>query len=117
MIKTSPYRDYLLKKLSNPAQAAAYLDAALEESDEAFLVAMRNVAQAQQMSRVAETTGLQRESLYRSFSEQGNPTLSTLSSVLNCVGLRLSVQPRRPKRKTAATKVPARKKSTSARIA
>jgi probable addiction module antidote protein len=91
MTKTRSYRQSLLAALADPVEASAYLNAALEDSPQAFLKALRNVAQARQMSRVAKDAGIQRETLYRSFSEQGNPTLETLSSVLAALGMKLSV--------------------------
>jgi probable addiction module antidote protein len=42
---------------------------------------------------VAAKAGISRESLYRSLSPKGNPTLKTLIAVLNTMGLRLSVTP------------------------
>jgi probable addiction module antidote protein len=89
--KTSSYRQSLLAALMDPAEASAYLNAAIEDSPEAFLKALKNVAQARQMSQVAKDAGIQRETLYRSFSEQGNPTFETLSSVLEALGMRLMV--------------------------
>jgi probable addiction module antidote protein len=92
-IKTTTYRHSLLTALLDPAEASAYLNAALDDSAEAFLKALKNVAQARQISKVAKEAGIQRETLYRSFSEQGNPTLETLSSVLSALGMKLSVTP------------------------
>lgn len=92
-IKTSSYRKSLLTALLDPIEASAYLNAALEDSPEAFLKALKNVAQARQISRVAMDAGIQRETLYRSFSEQGNPTFETLSSVLGALGMKLSIAP------------------------
>lgn len=89
--KTRPYRELLLERLANPEVAAYYLNAAIEDSPEAFLKALKNVAQSRQMSQVAKEAGIQRETLYRSFSEQGNPTFETLSSVLEALGMRLMV--------------------------
>ena len=43
------------------------------------------------MAKIAERAGLPRESLYKSLSAKGNPTLKTLLAVLNAAGLRLSV--------------------------
>jgi len=85
------YRQSLLKALLVPSEASAYLNAALEDSPEAFLKALRNVAQARQMTKVAKDAGIQRETLYHSFSEQGNPTLETLSSVLGALGMKISI--------------------------
>jgi probable addiction module antidote protein len=90
--KTSSYRDSLLRRLSNPAEAEAYLNAGLDDSLPAFLKALKNVMQAHQMAKVAKEAGVQRETLYRSFSERGNPTLATLSSVLAAMGLKISIE-------------------------
>lgn len=89
------YTDQLVEDLKDPVEAAAYLQAAIEEGDrEALLIAMRHVTAAHGgMTAIAQQTGLSRESLYRAFSKQGNPTVATLSSVLAATGLRLSVQP------------------------
>src|ERR1035441_9551457 len=46
------------------------------------------------LGAVAAKAGISRESLYRSLSPKGNPTLKTLVAVLNTLGLRLSVVPR-----------------------
>lgn len=89
--RTRSYRSWQMEKLADPGRAANYLNAAFRDSSEAFLVALSKVAQAKQMAKVAREAGIQRETLYRSFSKQGNPTLETLSSVLNAVGLRLLV--------------------------
>lgn len=90
-MKTRSYRESLLSALTDPAEASAYLNAALDDSPQAFLKALKNVAQARQMSRIAKEAGIQRETLYRSFSEQGNPTFETLSSVLEALGMKLSI--------------------------
>ena len=92
-IKTSSYRESLLTALLDPAEASAYLNAALEDSPEAFLKALKNVAQARPMAQVAKQACIQRETLYRAFSEQGNPTFETLSSVLGALGMKLSIAP------------------------
>src|ERR1035438_6788415 len=95
MGKISSYRDALLESLKDPDEAREYLNAAFEDSREAFLKALKNVAQAHQMAKVAREAGVQRETLYRSLSEDGNPTLDTLYSVLGAVGLTLNVAPKR----------------------
>jgi probable addiction module antidote protein len=89
---TVPYRDQLLKRLEDPARAAGYLTACLEESDEAFLIGLRDVVDAQGgMTGLAEATGLNRETLYRTLSEDGNPRLSSLGLIIEALGLRLSI--------------------------
>jgi probable addiction module antidote protein len=94
-VSASDYTPQLLEDLKDPAEAAAYIEAAIQEGDrDGLLMALRQVAAANGgMASIAEQTGLSRESLYRAFSKRGNPTVSTLSSVLAATGLRLSVQP------------------------
>ncbi len=80
--------------LNTPGEIAAYLDAILEEGDDKLLlVALRNVVKSKGFTKVAQGAGLRRETLYQSFSEDGNPRLSTLSGVLGQLGMRLSVTP------------------------
>jgi probable addiction module antidote protein len=77
-----------------PAFAVEYLKAALEEEDEpgVLLIALRRLAQAQGIAKVAKAAGIERESLYRALSEKGNPRLSTLVAVTRAIGLRLTVE-------------------------
>lgn len=93
-VKTRNYQASLIQGLQNPVEAAAYLDAALEDGDRGvFLLAMKNVIAAQGgMSQIARQTGLNRENLYRALSEQGNPGVGSLEKLLKCLGLRLSVE-------------------------
>src|SRR5208282_473161 len=79
----------------DPEFAAEYLKAALEESDEpsVLLMALRHLAQAHGIAKVAKAAGIERESLYRALSEKGNPRLSTLMAVTKVMGLRLTVEP------------------------
>jgi probable addiction module antidote protein len=95
MAKSRPYKEGLLERLKDPQEAAAYLDAALEEGDtEVFLLALRDVAEARLggIGGLAQQSGLNRETLYRTLSEQGNPELTSLDKLLHAVGLRLAVE-------------------------
>ena len=95
---TVSYRDELIKDLSDPAEAAAYLNAALEDgSQEIFLMALRDIAEAKGMTKLSKKTKLNRESLYRMLSDKGNPQLSSLTTLLDSAGLRLAVQVRQPR--------------------
>jgi probable addiction module antidote protein len=78
----------------DPDFAAEYLKAALEDEDEhrVLLIALRHLAQAQGIAKVAKAAGIERESLYRALSEHGNPRLSTLVAVTKAIGLRLTVE-------------------------
>jgi len=90
-----PHRPQLLEWLKDPANAAAYVEAALDEGDPAgILQALRNVADSRGgVARIAEKTGLNREALYRTLSKRGNPQLKSLAAILAATGLRLSVTP------------------------
>jgi probable addiction module antidote protein len=95
MARSRSYKETLLQRLRDPEEAAAYLDAALEEGDkDVFLLALRDVAEARLggIGELAQQAGLNRESLYRTLSEQGNPELASLDKLLHALGLRLSVE-------------------------
>ncbi len=91
--KTKSFRKWRSKQLDDPKRAANYVAAAINDSPEMFLVALRNVAESYRMAAVAEEAGLSRETLYRTLSEDGNPRLSSLVAILDAVGLKLSVKP------------------------
>lgn len=61
-----------------------------EESQLLFLVALRNVAEAQGgVGNLAKKAGIGRESLYKTLSEKGNPKWHTLVSLVIALGLNL----------------------------
>ncbi len=74
--------------------AVEYLKAAMEDEDEprVLLVALRHIAQARGIAKIAKAAGIERESLYRALSARGNPRLSTLVAVTRAIGLRLTVE-------------------------
>lgn len=99
-MKQTEYQKDLIEALKNPVEAAAYLNAAIEEGDrETFLLALRNLAEAcGGIKTVAEKSHLSRESLYRTLSRRGNPEIKTLFSLLPSMGLKLAVEPIPPVR-------------------
>ncbi len=84
--KTSDY-------LKTPKDIAAYLNEVLEDDDPKLLMlALKNVADSQGgVATIAEHTGLNRESLYKTLSGKRNPRIETINSILHTYGLRLSV--------------------------
>jgi|SRR5580704_764763 probable addiction module antidote protein len=73
---------------NNPIFAAEYLSAAYADSREAFLVALRDIAEAQKgVAQVAQEADINRENLYRMLSKQGNPRLTSLRPVLGILGI------------------------------
>ena len=91
--RTTDFRQDLLADLVDPEEAAHYLNAAFEDSEQMALVALRDVAEARQIARVAEQAGLAREALYRMLCETGNPTYSSLLRILHALGLQIKFVP------------------------
>ena len=79
--------------LDTPEAQAEYLSAAFETDDTAYIAkALRTLARAKGMTRVAEEAGITREGLYKALGEKGDPKLSTLLRVAKALGLRISAQ-------------------------
>jgi probable addiction module antidote protein len=89
-----PHRERLVEELrADPALAAEYVNAAAEDDDpRVYLAALRTIAEAQGMAKVAKAAGVPRESLYRALSAGGNPRFSTLHAILKAAGLKMAVQ-------------------------
>jgi len=96
---TKDYKTDLLERLSNSNYAAIYLKAALDETlsdgnTEAFLLALKNVVEAKGSTQViANESKISRQHLYRILSGDGNPTLDTLTSILQALGLTIDFKP------------------------
>lgn len=118
---TDDYREYLLETLQSPREMAAYLDAALEQGDrEALMVALRDVADAVGVTKLANWANLNRENLYRMLSASGNPRLDSLERILKPLDLRLGILPirqprsaRRPRRQAKGEKSTRTKRSAA----
>jgi probable addiction module antidote protein len=106
---------------------AEYMAAAFETGDPSYVShALGVVARAKGMSEIARASGLSREHLYRSFSENGNPTLKSILAVMDTLGVQLSAtaaekatesdpEPtakRKPRKKATVKKAKVRKEST-----
>ena len=90
-----PYHDLLIESLKNQDEALAYLNAALMDEDpEIFLIALRNVVEAQTkgIGTIAKKTDLNRESLYRMLSPKGNPELKSMRKILGVLGMNINIQ-------------------------
>ena len=73
--------------------AAAYLDQVLADGDQQeLMLALRRLSDAWGgVPGLAEQTGLNATTLYRTLSSKGNPELRTLRALLDAMGLRLSI--------------------------
>ncbi|ROR15182.1 addiction module antidote protein [Erwinia sp. JUb26] len=97
MAKARLHDDAMIEMLrEDPAFARAYLHQAFLDIDEeggqeAFLLALRHVVEARGgMATVAQKAGVSRETLYRTLSPAGNPTLKTLRNIVKAAGMPFS---------------------------
>ncbi|MEL4016597.1 helix-turn-helix domain-containing transcriptional regulator [Dryocola clanedunensis] len=76
--------------------AVEYLKEALAELDKEdgealFLLALRRLVEARGgISKIARAANLNRETLYRTLSERGNPTISTTKKIFHAAGIHFS---------------------------
>jgi probable addiction module antidote protein len=91
LTKTRPFD--AAEYLDSAEAIAAYLEAAFEDDDPAFIaVALGTVARAKGMTEVARKTGLSRESLYKALSAEGNPEFATILKVMRALDLKLTAR-------------------------
>ena len=91
--KVVKHDEWLFEQLQDPEFAAEFLNEANEDDDpRTYLTALRKVVEARGgIAEVAEKTKLSRETLYRTLSARGNPTIKTLPAVLRATGLKIGV--------------------------
>ncbi|MGN8150875.1 addiction module antidote protein [Agrobacterium sp. 22094] len=79
--------------LIDDEEIAAFMADAFETGDALYVAkALGVVARAKGMTEIARKTGLSREQLYRSFSENGNPTLKTTFAVMRALGIEMTAK-------------------------
>ena len=80
--------------LETEKDIVAYLNAALEENDEALLrAALGDIARSKGMTRMANRTGVTLDGLYKALAPGGNPSFATVCKLLATMGLRFQVVP------------------------
>ncbi|MFN9890448.1 MAG: DNA-binding protein [Pseudanabaena sp.] len=87
------YHSYLIESLKDPLEAAAYLDAVIEDGDfEHILLALKNVAEAQQdITNNSKNNKLNLDLNPQLLLNQQASELMTIAKLLNQLGLKLSV--------------------------
>ncbi len=89
-------QELIVENVQEPQEAAAYLKAALADDDErVFLLALRDILEARGggIGDLAESTGLNKQNLYRMHSIKGNPRLTSLKTVLHSIGFEMDIKP------------------------
>jgi probable addiction module antidote protein len=95
---SKPWNEFLINQLGDSEEfSVEYLNAALGENDPSLLLqALRQVAEARGgIGDLAKKSGLNRESLYRMLSENGNPTIYSLNEVLDALGMQIQFAPKK----------------------
>ena len=87
----------MAEHINTKEDVACILEAALEENDTALLLAvLGDIARSKGMAQIARELNLARESLYRSLSQDGNPSFVTIVKVLDNLGYQLSIRQKVP---------------------
>jgi len=80
--------------LETPEQVAIYLEDIFKSGDSNLIItAIGDVARSRGMSKIADDTKRGRESLYKSLSQEGNPSFDTIMKVLSALGFGLRPVP------------------------
>lgn len=102
---TVPYEVGLKARLADPSYAVGFLKSCIEESagdvPEAVLSGLRSVAEVHGMTGLSKKTGITRQSLYQMLSKNGNPSIRAFMAIMSHLGIRLSFEPEKPRRKRA----------------
>jgi probable addiction module antidote protein len=78
--------------LDSSEAIAAYLDAAMRESDpDVFVRALGDVVRAKGVAAIATQAGIGRESLYKTIAPGSAPRYDTVWKLLDAMGVRLHV--------------------------
>jgi DNA-binding phage protein len=87
------YKSYLIESLKDPAEAAAYLDAVLEDGNlEQIVLALKNVAEARRSGvDNANELDLAWKNCDQLLDQGKTPELRSVLALLNALGLKLSV--------------------------
>jgi probable addiction module antidote protein len=108
--RTSSFKNFLADELKDPKFAAAYLNEHYgyrgPDRKDHLLEAIKNVVEAQGFSKLARESGIPRRTLYKAFSKEGNPTVETLLTLFDAIGvsIRFDIEKakKKPVRKRAA---------------
>ena len=99
MRKFRSYKEQLIESLKDPEYASSYLKACLEESFETndigvFQLAIRNVVEAHGgMTKISSQMEVNRQSFYKSLSENSKAKFFTLANAIKACGFEMEFRP------------------------
>ena len=77
--------------LGSEEEIAAYLSAVMEENDPDLLIAaLGDIARARGMAKLAEDTGLNRESLYKALRPGAKPRFETIFRIMRALNINMA---------------------------
>jgi len=97
MLENTKLDDFIVEELKdNLEHEDVFMEEVINQFNETqnpkiILSALRHLAKAEGVSKVAKKTGLTRETFYKSLSPKGNPRMDTLFSILKALGYKLSL--------------------------
>ena len=78
--------------LGSAEAVAAYLSAVMEENDPDLLIAaLGDIARARGMARLAEDSGLNRESLYKALRPGAKPRFETIFRIMRALNISMAI--------------------------
>ena len=80
--------------LQTKEDVCLYLEAAMDEdagNGSLVRAALNDIARSRNMTHLAQEAGLTREGLYKSLSENGNPSFTTVLRITRALGMKLRI--------------------------
>lgn len=95
-MKMVDYKEKLYGRLKVQDYCIAYLQETLKDEDPTvFLLALKDVIEAHKgLTAIARESKLNRESLYKMLSEEGNPCPTSIQRLLSTLNLEFSITPK-----------------------
>ena len=91
-VKIKPFE--FAANVESKEDIAVYLSIFLEENGvDGLTQALQYLAKAKGISQIAQETGLNRQSLYRTLTAEGKPKFETIDKIVHALGFKLTIEP------------------------
>lgn len=90
-LETKPFQ--FAQGIDNLEDAKLYLSIFMEENGiQGLIDGLKHLAKNKGMTALATEAGVNRQSLYRSLSKDGNPKIETIDKIVRALGFKLTVE-------------------------
>lgn len=89
-MKTTPFNPFDFADTQEEIEAILF-ECYQDDDPQVFITALGQLAKHHGMTNVAKETGLNRESLYRTFNGKTDPKWTTITKVLNVLGINFTL--------------------------